>query len=827
MSSKAQRRRAKPSVTVKQAFEENENENKLNTHVISDGYESSPMGNIDLDRFYERAFFTINDSTVEVVLNNDILSWSTISNVSSETSREQAHQRQAPNHEYLNSIHLHDVYAISPMYHGSHRSLNINENQSDISLSNTTSSLSSSSNLPLRGFQLHSFDKMNENILQEILVIFQSNTPNQIEQWYRLLSKLISEHRPPRNFLVICNPYAGSRQSRYVYSTKIKPMLENAHHSFTYSEIDDFYSADEALNDFQGDFDSLDGLVIIGGDGSVINITNALLRYLAKQNRTRLNAEDDLPQLTFPICIVPNGTTNIVCHSIHGCTDHHTSILHLLFNKRMKIDMSAIFDINYNFVTANFSAGAGFPANALKYFTRYSLCSPNKTIRKSFAKAASNKNLRFIEMEIRYILADQNSITMTRCHRGCSSCTPPSIEVYDNQVKVFDSTHIQNINKRKMPSLSNNNHSTHSLSASRKSYSQENEEKKQWKTLRGNYLQVAVLTNANLWSFAPQGLSKFGHIADGLLDLVLIESTTRKEFLRYIKRNGNSKNQYELPFTRVIKVKEIEIELKFPNNYLINGISNTNNELDSSSSEDSSNEEYFNNENRGSFTQRHEPHPPNVPISEDSRRYRRPHHHHINEQAQESLKQKNYSETEWNNGKMNSYSTNVLPRRKSFLFSLKLKKDKTTLPHPSSFDVGKYGDDKQNQKIQRLPSGSLRSAKSLLNLFTSGNSSSVKLNQSLNPMQESSHTRTKTSIGRRSSIISRSLSKENEKIPTSTNTQYRNSKQPCMWNLDFTPYNSPLIRIKCFYRFLPVFGVGQDRDTTMREINYSCFGRIG
>jgi hypothetical protein len=48
-----------------------------------------------------------------------------------------------------------------------------------------------------------------------------------------------------------------------------------------------------------------------------------------------------------------------------------------------------------------------------------------------------------------------------------------------------------------------------------------------------------------LWSFAPQGLSKFGHLADGLLDLILIEQTTRKDFLRCVKRNGNSKNQVD------------------------------------------------------------------------------------------------------------------------------------------------------------------------------------------------------------------------------------------------------------------------------------------
>jgi hypothetical protein len=38
-------------------------------------------------------------------------------------------------------------------------------------------------------------------------------------------------------------------------------------------------------------------------------------------------------------------------------------------------------------------------------------------------------------------------------------------------------------------------------------------------------------------------LAKFGHLADGLLDLIIVEPVTRKEFLRYIKRNGNSKNQ--------------------------------------------------------------------------------------------------------------------------------------------------------------------------------------------------------------------------------------------------------------------------------------------
>ena len=60
----------------------------------------------------------------------------------------------------------------------------------------------------------------------------------------------------------------------------------------------------------------------------------------------------------------------------------------------MHIDMSAIYDNNYNFITANFSAGAGYPANILKYFPKYRLHRPKTIIKKSFGRAASSKNLK-------------------------------------------------------------------------------------------------------------------------------------------------------------------------------------------------------------------------------------------------------------------------------------------------------------------------------------------------------------------------------------------------------------------------------------------------
>ncbi len=129
---------------------------------------------------------------------------------------------------------------------------------------------------------------------------------------------------------------------------------------------------------------------------------------------------------------------------------------------------------------------------------------------------------------------------------SCPSCTP-AIEKSDDQVKIYDDSHIQKVPRKKKSSSSNNDNNKRLLSAGKNS-NRYNEEEKNWKILHHEYLQVAILTNANLWSFAPQGLAKFGHLADGLLDLILIEPVIRKEFLRYVKRNGNSKNQVKNTF---------------------------------------------------------------------------------------------------------------------------------------------------------------------------------------------------------------------------------------------------------------------------------------
>ncbi len=65
--------------------------------------------------------------------------------------------------------------------------------RNSITAPTVSSSLTLPQNSALRGFQLHSFQTLPDNILQEILIIFQSDDSHLLDRWYHFLSKILSE----------------------------------------------------------------------------------------------------------------------------------------------------------------------------------------------------------------------------------------------------------------------------------------------------------------------------------------------------------------------------------------------------------------------------------------------------------------------------------------------------------------------------------------------------------------------------------------------------------------------------------------------------------
>jgi hypothetical protein len=123
-------------------------------------------------------------------------------------------------------------------------------------------------------------------------------------------------------------------------------------------------------------------------------------------------------------------------------------------------------------------------------------------------------------------------------------------------------------------------------------------------------------------------------------------------------------------------------------------------------SDDSSNEEHSNNETKLSSIEKHQPHPPSVPILEDNRRSRR-HDQHFNNQYQ----QQKHSENESDSKKIDSYNSNIPHYRKNSFQLLRIKKDKIPLPRPSSSCWEEHINENQyqtNRPVTAEPRGSTK-----------------------------------------------------------------------------------------------------------------------
>ena len=77
------------------------------------------------------------------------------------------------------------------------------------------------------------------------------------------------------------------------------------------------------------------------------------------------------------------------------------------------------------------------------------------------------------------------------------------------------------------------------------------------KELKGNFSVITGACNKVASKLTPQGVAPGAHFGDGLVDLIIVNKTSRFNYFRYLYRSAflNS-NPFELPFVERIKVRE-------------------------------------------------------------------------------------------------------------------------------------------------------------------------------------------------------------------------------------------------------------------------------
>ncbi|GAB4541206.1 MAG: hypothetical protein Tsb0014_32920 [Pleurocapsa sp.] len=148
----------------------------------------------------------------------------------------------------------------------------------------------------------------------------------------------------PRRLKILLNPNSGKQQASEIYQ-EIRPLLERSYLEF--SLVETFSAKDTKDYIANMDLTTTDGLVIIGGDGTVHDVLNALMSRQDRELAIKIN-----------IGVIPAGTGNGLCKTLLELSQEPYDPVSAAFliakNKQQSCDIATVEQngkLNYSFLS--------------------------------------------------------------------------------------------------------------------------------------------------------------------------------------------------------------------------------------------------------------------------------------------------------------------------------------------------------------------------------------------------------------------------------------------------------------------------------------------
>ena len=162
-----------------------------------------------------------------------------------------------------------------------------------------------------------------------------------IARWNNVIGSQVqklSSDRPKR-LLIFINPFGGRKEAEKVFTKKMIPLLNICDVQYkTFRTEHAGHATEILLGMATTEFESFDGLVCVGGDGTLSEIFTGLLLRTSNQ-------DGQIKRPNVRVGVVPAGSTDAVALSHHGTTDVETAIWHILLGDRRNVDVIEISSI--------------------------------------------------------------------------------------------------------------------------------------------------------------------------------------------------------------------------------------------------------------------------------------------------------------------------------------------------------------------------------------------------------------------------------------------------------------------------------------------------
>ncbi|XP_026232322.1 ceramide kinase-like protein isoform X2 [Anabas testudineus] len=321
--------------------------------------------------------------------------------------------------------------------------------------------------------------------------------------WYNTLSELLAGlSTRPRYLKVFINPCSHKKEAVHIYREHVAPLFKMADVRTDITVTERKGHALSVMKECK--LDEYDGVVCVGGDGSVAELCHALVL------RAQLDADspEDPVKPVLPLGIIPAGSTDVVSCSVHGVRDPVTAALHIVLGHLQDVDMCS-FSSHGQLVRFGFSAMFGFGAQSLVQAEKKRWMPSSR--RREYALVKTLARLRPEDCQLSFLPAKKSTRERSE-HR--------------DQNQDQDSV---------------------------------SEAEESWTTNQGLYLSISVMSIPCLSSHAPRGLAPNTSLANGSAELIAVGNTSRSEFIKHLKRYNSSSGQFSFSFVETHTVSAVRI----------------------------------------------------------------------------------------------------------------------------------------------------------------------------------------------------------------------------------------------------------------------------
>ncbi|XP_065108300.1 ceramide kinase-like protein isoform X2 [Paramisgurnus dabryanus] len=323
------------------------------------------------------------------------------------------------------------------------------------------------------------------------------------EIWFKTLKEILNGFKNrPKSLKVFINPSSHKKEAYKIYLDEVAPLFKLADIQADVTVTERKGHALSILKDCI--LEDYDGVVCVGGDGSVAEVAHGLLL------RAQMDAGRDTDsiftpvQAALPLGIIPAGSTDVVACSVYGIRHVVTAAMHIIMGSRQSVDVCSFSSMG-RLVRFGFSAMFGFGGRTLALAEKHRWMPPSQ--RREFALIKTLANLKPEDCELSFITSTRNE----------------------------DQRDEQNSDREDIC------------------------EDDSWQTRRGLYLNVSIMAIPCLCSMAPRGLAPNTRLNNGSMALIAVGNTSRSEFIKHLKRYSSTNNQFSFSFIETHTVKTVRL----------------------------------------------------------------------------------------------------------------------------------------------------------------------------------------------------------------------------------------------------------------------------